>query len=223
MEDRATCPSCGVEQHEDAQFCPQCGARLAADESGDVDLAVARSQRRIFGLAPPGVLAALAAILLAFAIVALATGRWIVGILLLAGAAALAWLAAWTVRRIPDARVAQLAIAAGDVARGHAGFARVSIASWGTAGWQVMRARALQRRLASQQRTLVNSLGEAVFRGDDERAEQLKAEAHACADRIRQNERELELALAAARERVSRERDAIQATERFAPGPPPGE
>jgi hypothetical protein len=221
------CPSCGAESPAGTRFCPHCGARLDGDESSEapvsaattpLDVTFGRTARHTFGLAPPEALLALAAVTLVIAVALFALGHWIFAGLSLMTAVVFARFFVWTSRRLPGKRVAQLAVAASDAASGHAGFARVSISSWWSANWALLRQRTLQRRIAYEQRGLINALGEAVFRGDNERAEQLKAKARACGERIAEHERELALAIAAARERVSRERVAIQQTERLSHG-----
>jgi hypothetical protein len=221
------CRFCGAALQSDARFCPQCGARLVEDDVADarpattpLDVAFARGERHTFGLAPPELVLALGLVAFLLAVFFLATGHWIVGAVLVAVALVLARFVVWTARRLPGKRVAQLAVAASNAASDHAGFARVSVSSWLHAGRQVMRLRLQQRQLVAEQHALIRALGEAVFRDDVERAGQLKEQAHACGERIREHERQLELAFATARERVSRERVAIQPTEQLAGGPP---
>jgi hypothetical protein len=233
------CPVCGAEAHESARFCAQCGARLEQADAEAVDdatrpstvsapAAFARANRHVFGLAPPELVLTGALVALLLGVYLLAVEHWIAGALLVALAAVLGRFFLWTTRRLPEQRVARLAAAVGTAASGRAEFARVSVSSWTSAGWQVLRLRQLQRRLEREQSELIRALGEAVFHDDTERAEQLKAEARACGEQIEQHAEELRLALEAARERVNRERAAIQPTEAltreqaepFAPGVP---
>jgi hypothetical protein len=180
-----------------------------------------RSARRTFGLAPTEALLALAALTLVGALAAFGLGHWILGGVLLIATAALGRFFIWTSRRLPGKRVAQLAVAASNAASGHAEFARVSLSSWWSANWALLRLRTQQRRIAYEQRGLINALGEAVFRDDIDRADQLKTQARACGERIAEHERELALEIAAARERVIRERVSIQSTQRLPHGDPP--
>jgi hypothetical protein len=212
----AACPSCGALSHDGARFCPQCGVRLDGDGAHVAGGSTFHAARHTFGLAPPALVLVLAVIAFVLAVVLFALGHWIAGLVLVVLAAGLARFFVWTARQLPEQRVAQLAVAASNAASGHAGFARVSVSSWWSAGWDVLRLRTLQRRLAREQAGLIRALGEAVFRDDTERAEQLKAQAQACGERIAEHESELRHALDAARERVSRERVAIQPTELLA-------
>ena len=220
MEDPAShpaaCPSCGADSQKGSRFCPQCGARLDGD-AGGARGSTFRAARHTFGLAPPALVLTLALLALVLAVVLLALGHWIAGIVLLVAGVALGRFVVWTARQLPEQRVAQLAVAASNAASGRAGFAKVSVSSWLSANRELLRVRTLQRRLVREQRALIHALGEAVFRDDAERAEQLKADARACGERIEEHERNLRLALEAARERVSRERVAIQPTEQLAP------
>ena len=161
----------------------------------------------------------LALVMLVVAVFSLARGDWLVGGVSLVVAVVLVRFFVWTTQRAPEGRVAQLAAGASGAARGRAGFAWVSLASWSTAGREALRLRRLQHHLEHEQRDRIHALGDAVFRDDAERVEQLKAEAHACAEQIEEHARDLRLALEAARERVSRERVAIAPTELVAPDP----
>ena len=213
----STCPSCGAETAEGVRFCPQCGTRLDGEDAATAGASTFTAERHVFGLAPPEILVGLALVTLVVGVFALVFGRWIAGIVLLVVGAALWWFFTWTARRLPDGRMAHLATAASDAARSRAGFAWVSVSSWSGAGLKVLRLQRARRGLLREQSVLVHALGEAVFRDEDQRAEQLKQEARACADRIEENEKELRLALATARERVSKERATIQPTERLSP------
>jgi hypothetical protein len=212
------CPSCGAALQESARFCPECGTRLDGGTAHDPQSSTFTAERHVFGLAPPEILVAFALLMLVVGVFSLAFGHWIAGIVLIVAGAALWWLFTWTAQRLPDGRAAHLATAAtaaGDAARSRAGFAWVSLSSWSGVGVKALRLRRVQRRLAIEQSALIHALGEAVFREDVERADELKDKARACAERIEENEKELRLALEAARERVSRERAAIQPTEAF--------
>jgi hypothetical protein len=77
----------------------------------------------------------------------------------------------------------------------------------------VVRLRSRQRRLRREQRALIRSLGDAVYGEQRRRAAELKAQAREREEQIDECARELLAALEVARERVSRERLAIQPTE----------
>jgi hypothetical protein len=208
-----------------ARFCAQCGTGLAAGDRpeelagelgpGDTlldPMTRVYAERRVFGLAPPALVFGLALLGLLLAVVFMAGGHWLVGTVLLIVAVALGALFMSVARQLPQGRLAQAAVEVGDEARWRAGFAWVSMSSWSHAGREVVRLRTLQRRLRLEQSALIAALGQAVYAEDEERAGVLSADAHAREEQIEECERQLRLALAAARERVDRERKAIEPT-----------
>ena len=234
-----TCPTCGAESAPEARFCAQCGGQLPPAETGmgmppaeggpaeplpsfaepspshAEPSAVAAPERHVFGLAPPGLVLALAVGGLVVAIVMFAVGHWVAGVVLLLVALGLGALLASTVRQVPDGRVAQAVTRARADARGRAGLAWVSLVSWLGAGREVVRLRRARLDLRREQKALIHALGDAVYRGDLAQAAMLKGEVRARAERIEECERKLAAALAAARERVGRERRTIQPTKVF--------
>jgi len=221
------CATCGAETAADAQFCAHCGTRLvAADAPAAGDLPAgelgpvshAYAERRVFGLAPPALVFALALCALVVATVLFVAGHWVAGLVLLILSAGFAALFLAAARQLPQGRLAHAAVEASDRARWRAGFARVSVSSWTWAGREVVRLRVLQRRLRREQRGLIYDLGEAVLAGEDGRAEALTSEARARGERIDECERQVRLTLASAHERVGRERAVVEPTRILADG-----
>lgn len=219
------CSTCAAEAPEGARFCPQCGNELERreeSESSSVPWPTVVHERHVFGLAPPAVVFTIAVVGFAAAAFLLASGHLLLGAVLLVVAA---WFGAFFVslaRRTPESRFARVMVDVGNTARGWAWYAWVSVSSWSSASRQAVWLRTTQRRLRHEQSGLIRSLGDAVYRDDEGRAENLKAEAQALGKRIEKCERELRLVLDAARSRRGRERSAISATEVLA-GPPPHE
>lgn len=214
----SACPTCGGRLPQDARFCPRCGSRLGDEEEPQPSaeygpVALAQAERRIFGVTPPGAIFALALVALAFAIYCLATGGWLAAGVLAIVSAGLAMFFVETARRLPDGRLARTALDLTDRARGRAGFIWVSLSSWSNAGRETVRLRSLQHRLRREQTALIAELGKEVYRGDDTRAEELKAEARALGERIEECSVQLHSALEDARMRVGRERMGIQPTQ----------
>jgi hypothetical protein len=210
------CPTCGAGQPLEARYCSSCGSRLAGEA------APVRWERRTFGLAPPLPLLALSLAALGIACFLLASGRWPTGLALLPVGLALALLFVSAARQQPDARVAGTALRLVDAARRRSGFAWVAATSWSAAGREVVRLRARERRLRHEQRTLLQSLGEAVLRERSEEASLLESAARIQDELIEACLRDLEQALAHARERIDRERLTVQPTEALASDPPGG-
>lgn len=226
----SACATCSAVAPESARFCPQCGTRLGGGDTREVDglpsedpgwspVALVQPERRMFGLAPPGFLFAIALFAFFLTVLLLASGHWVAGLVLLVVAAGLGALFVSAARRLPEGRLARVTVGVSNEARWRAGFAWVSLSSWSRASREVVRLRGLQRRLRREQAELIRALGEAVYREDDGRAQALKAEARACGQQIEECAQELAYALATARARVGRERVAIQPTQVLAGEP----
>ncbi|HWB22765.1 MAG TPA: zinc ribbon domain-containing protein [Gaiellaceae bacterium] len=217
------CAVCTTEAPEDARFCPQCGAELGqrvTDESPPVEWpTVLHDERRVFGLAPPAVVFAIAMAGFALAIFLLATGHLVLGAVLLIAASWFGAFFASLARRMPQSKFARLSVDAGNTVRGWAWYAWVSLSSWSSAGRKAVRLRAAQRRLRHEQSGVIRDLGDAVYRADETRADELKAKAQALGKQIEESERELRLVLDATRSRIGRERSAIRPTQVLV-GPP---
>ncbi len=214
----SACPTCGGGLPEEARFCPRCGSRVGDEEVPPTSpeygpVALAQAERRTFGITPPLAIFALGFLAFAFAVYCLATGRWIAGAVLLIVGAGLAMFFVETARRLPDGRLARTAVDLTDRARGRAGFVWLSLSTWSHAGRETVRLRGLQHRLRHEQTALITELGKAVYHGDNERADELKAEARALGERIEDCSVQLQSALDTARSRVGRERMGIQPTQ----------
>jgi hypothetical protein len=219
------CSTCAAEAPEGARFCPQCGTVLERREESEpsaVPWPTVVHERHVFGLAPPAVVFAIAVAGFAAAAFLLASGHLLIGAVLLVAAA---WFGAFFVslaRRTPESKFARATVEAGNIARGWAWYAWVSVSSWSSASRKAVWLRTAQRRLRHEQSGVIRALGDAVYRDDETGAENLKAEAQALGKRIDKCERELQRVLEDARSRRGRERSAISPTEVLA-GPPPRE
>lgn len=231
------CPSCRSQIPPEAQFCPQCGTHLTSGETlelragpvvadprtaADVPAAasapaVHQAHRRPLGIHPVPLLGGLGAILLVAAIVLLAVGSWVAGLILLGiGAASLA-LFSGGVRREPDAPVVRLVLRTTGRARAVGGLMAVAIRAWARAAVDLIRIRGRQRRLRHELKANLAPLGEAVHRDDEQRAQALKQQAAEIDQQLGQAKRDASAAVAEARRQIERERSTIQPTEAFAP------
>jgi membrane protein implicated in regulation of membrane protease activity len=118
---------------------------------------------RLFGVAPPATVGALGAFMLALAIVLLAVGHWLGGILLLALAVGLAALFRSALTRDRDSRLARLALGGAEAVGARCRFAGVWLSAWVGAGREVMRLQSEQWRLRVELRGKLARLGEAVY------------------------------------------------------------
>ena len=225
-EQPGNCASCGTPLPAQARFCPSCGAAVEgvatvrADvpphETSAAPASVTRVTPRWFGVAPATLVFAVAAVALIAGILLLVTGALVAGLLLL-GLALLLFAAFLEVaRRKPDAPVAQRAAGAADSFRARAGFAAQALRTRSSAKRAITRRRAQALQLQGERDRLVRSLGESVYRGEDDSAlreqiaavEARQAALHAEAEEIARH----------ADQEVERASRAVQPTEIRPPG-----
>jgi hypothetical protein len=180
-----------------------------------------RVNRRPLGLAPVRLLGGGTLLALLLAIVFFALGSWPVGLVLLACAVALVALLLVAVEREPDDPAAQAAIIAADRARSQTRLIGVAARAWSRAGVTVVRFRQRRYRLRWRLRRQLEPLGEAAYRGDEDRVEILKAQARRMEDALRQAERETAAAVQAARAEIERERAFSDRTQSLPVHDPP--
>jgi hypothetical protein len=204
---RGECSNCGASTPRLAQFCPACGTPVDAGSTVRADVpphettaapvTVARASPRWFGVTPPTAMFGLAAAALVIAVVLLAGGSWIAGLLVL-GLALLLFAAFLEVaRRKPDAPVVERAADAADSLLARAGFAAHALRTRSSARREIVRRRGELVRLMAERERLLRELGAAVFAGEegtpvrtriaalDERAAALAAEAEEIAEQAR--------------------------------------
>jgi len=176
-----SCPNCGVRLETPGRFCPDCGVRLAGaddvtveaippDETGQVPVNVTVAEPRYFGVTPPIAILVLAVVALALAIVTFATGHPLPGILLLVAAAAFTAAFVAASRRLPDNRLARASTNVVGRVRDHAGFAAGAVGAYSGAQLELFRLRREYADLVAQRAAAARSFGEAVYRGADEDA-----------------------------------------------------
>ena len=181
------------------------------------------AEPRIFGLVPPALALALGIGALAVAIVVLASGALVAGLIWIAAGAVLIALALDASRRWPASTLPRLAVRAADGAGRHFGLARVTAGAWGEASRRIVSMRHEIRALRSEREQRVAELGEAAYREDQNEMQRLRERIAAIEQRIEACEREMDEALAGARERVKKEKVSVRPTEEFAvaEAPPP--
>jgi hypothetical protein len=227
-----TCPSCGTNLPRDARFCPACGVQVNAgstvqaavppNETGPVPVSLQRSEPHWFGIAPPQVLLATAAIAFVLAIPLFATGHWPYGLILLGAAALLLAAFLEAARRRPDSGVTRASVDARERAR---------------SSWETLRARQVAtveaRRIQSallliesDRGRALQDLGAAAHAGDavaEAAARTHLGELDAHETELRT---QLDATLGQADERIRKARLPVQDTMMVLPtepSPPPGE
>jgi hypothetical protein len=227
-----TCPSCATNLPRDARFCPACGVQVDAgstvqaavppNETGPVPVSLQRSEPHWFGIAPPHVLLATAAIAFVLAIVLFATGHWPYGLILLGGAALLLAAFLEAARRRPDSGVTRASFDARERAR---------------SSWETLRARqaatvearriqsALVQLESDRGRTL-QDLGAAAHVGDAAAEAAVRARLGELDAPEAELRARLDATLGEADERIRKARLPVEDTMMVLPtepGPPPGE
>jgi len=214
------CPSCETPLPPDARFCPGCGRAtdapaddLPVEEPGAaVPVKVREAEPEYFGLGAPALVFGVAVVLLVLAVLLLALGNWVAGLLLLAASFLLfpAFLAG--VRRWPESAIAQLSLRTADRARDEASVAAETISTWSRAGREVVRRRKEQFGLRRELDDKLRELGRSVLEADGA-TPALTAQARELDERLRTSEQELAQTLASARRHVRSERAAISSTK----------
>jgi hypothetical protein len=174
---------------------------------------VHRSTRRPLGIHPVPLLAAAGGLALVLAVVLLAAGALIGGLLGLAVALAALGLFAGGVRREPDAPAADHTLRAAGRVRALAWLAAVTGRASAGASWELLRIRRRQHALRRELKATLAPLGEAVHRGDDERADALKLTAAALEQQLDETKRAASEVIAATRRELERQRTGIEPTE----------
>src|SRR5579884_4273274 len=166
------------------------------------------AHRRPLGLEPAAVLALAGGIALLSCVILFAAGAWIAAVILLGVSCGLGALFLVAVGREPETRLARWTLRTLARAGALRRLAAVAARAWWRGGRLRLR---LRRRLPA--------LGEAVHRGEERRAAELRAQTAALEAQLRAAERDRAAAREAARRAIARERARAEATGRLAPPP----
>jgi hypothetical protein len=218
VEGVPTCPNCRLAVSADARFCPHCGARL---DGGTEPGAISYSQPepRLFGVLLPTPTFVLACIVLGGSLAGFISGSPVLGVMLLAFAAALFVLFYGAAERNPEDGIARTAVDAVGRVSGWLRFSRESASAWSGAGARVVKLKQELRPLRTERKNVQLALGQAAFEQDEAQVASLRARMAEIDDAIAERERESAEAVARARHRVEDERVAVQPTEHIAPEP----
>jgi hypothetical protein len=239
MAEPLSCPVCDQDVIQTAKFCPRCGVALGP--SGTAEMLTGRpspetrellaglpddphtriheAQRRPFGAHPAPLLGGLALASLVIAIVLIAAGVWVVAVIALGlGLGAIA-LFIPAIRHDPTAPTARASRRAAAQATATAGLVAVTARTWARAAVSLLEIKRRRVRLRRRLHRQMGPLGEAVYRGEDERAEVLKASAARLEQELGDADRQASAVVSRARERTGREKATVQPTQELPADP----
>ncbi len=172
-----------------------------------------RVEPRYYGLTPHLLVGALGATALIAGVALLAGGSAAVGMLLLVAGLFLAGLFAEQARRRRSSSLDKAAAAAIDRSLAVAGFTRVTVASWTSAGRRAAKLRLEAMKLARERSHVQYELGGAVHAGDETRTQELRERMRALDTAIEDRARQAAAAIATAQRRTRDERRAVASTQ----------
>ena len=220
----ANCTNCGARLPKESRFCPECGVRtsvaktgtaveeLPPDETGHVPVHKVAAAPRYFGIAPPLALFTLTVALVVAAVVVFMGGNTIAGALLLAAAGLFSMLFVAASKRLPDNAVARVGRGVLRTVRDRTGFAVEAVSVHSTARVELFRLRREFGELVARRSEAARALGEAVYGGAEEEAEDARKQMRELERALADNEREMKTVTEAATERIQRAQLQVQPT-----------
>jgi hypothetical protein len=210
-----TCPACRLTVTADARFCASCGTQV--DGASRPSIAYSQPEPRLFGVLAPLPTFVLACIFVVGALFSVLAESWILGVLLLAFAAATFVLFYGAAERDPTSSVARATLGGVGRVSSWTRLAYGSAGAWSGAGRRLLELRRELRPLHQERREVQLALGDAAFRQDEATVASLRARISEIDDAIATRERERTETRATARNRVEDERFAARRTEFLPP------
>jgi hypothetical protein len=219
-----SCANCGAPLPKDSRFCPECGVRVPAaddptaveqvppEETGRVPVHTVAAEPHYFGVAPPLALFALATISLALAIAFLVAGRAFLAAALLISAGVFLALFVAASRRLPDNAVARTSRSASRTLRDRTGFAVEALSVHSSTRREVFRLRHEVAELVASRADAARALGEAVYGGADDDAEEARNRMSEVDRALAEKEAEMTRVTESANERIRRAQLQVQPT-----------
>ena len=224
---KAECESCAAKLPAKSRFCPQCGAsvgvpsgetavqELPPTETGPVPVDPFVAERRFFGVPPSTILFGIGVGALTLAILLLAIGHFVWGLILFVlAASALAAFVSQT-RRLPGeaSSLAKASLEALDAVRARAGAAVETVAAQRSARVELAGLRRELSGLAAVRSDRLRELGEAVYKGDTAATRGLKKQLQELDDEIEAKEEQMTKVTLEANERIGRAQLQVQPTQ----------
>ena len=221
------CDSCGSKVPAESRFCPQCGASVAvpsgetavqelpANETGPVPVDPFVAERRLFGVPPSTILFGIGVAAITLAVLLLAIGHFVWGLILFVLAALVLATFVSQTRRLPaeTSGVAKASLAALDTVRARAGAAVETVAAQGTARIERAGLRRELSGLAAVRTDRLRELGEAVYEGNRTATRELKKQIQELDDEIKAKEEQMTKVVQEANERIGRAQLQVQPTQ----------
>jgi hypothetical protein len=226
------CFTCGAAVPPRSRFCAECGSVFDEDthetvettrldipphETGPVPVTRMEAPKRVFGAAPPTTLLVLTLAALGGAVVLLALGQLLVGIVLLAAGGLVAVAFLRVARRLPESPVVRASVDAVGAARARAGSAARAVAA--TAAGRRRLARLRHERLSAdaERDRLLRDLGAATYTGDGAAGEAATAKVRELDELIGAQEAEMTAVQAWMQEQLRHARLEVRRTELLEP------
>lgn len=199
----------------DARFCASCGTPV--DGASRPSIAYSQPEPRLFGVLAPVPTFVLACIVLVGSLVSLFAQSWILGVMLLAFAAAMFVLFYGAAERDPTSAVAKIALGAVVRISSWTRLGRGSAGAWIRAARRLLELRRELGPLRKERQEVQLALGDAAFRQDEATVASLRARISEIDDAIAAREHERTATRATARSRVEDERFEARRTQFLPP------
>ena len=186
---------------------------LLASQNPRPRASIHESHRRPLGAPPPAFLGALSLAALLLVLILLITGSWIGAIIALGAFIGLITLFIPAVRHDPNSQAARVTRRSVSNATNSARFAAVAARAWTHAGISLLHVKQRRLRLKRELHSQLAPLGQAVHRGDQARAEDLKARADELEQQLQDIDGNALAIVEGAREVVEREKATSQPTQ----------
>jgi hypothetical protein len=188
--------------------------QVPVSETGPAPVTYERTERRLFGVTPPALLAAVALVLLSAGIVLAVTGSLVAGLVLVAIGLLFAALFSEAVRRRPTDPFARVVDDRLRGAGAYAGFAGRSVSAWWRARRELRGLRRGLRTLAAERREGLLALGEACYADDADEMAARREHIRELDERASGLQARASEVVATYRRELAGEKLAVQPTER---------
>ena len=201
----ASCAYCGARLDDDARYCLQCGRRTdASGTAGDT---------HFYGVTPTSLVLVLVGAAVGVAVVLFILGHWPIGLLVVGIALLLLLAVLESARRTERGSVTRSTADALYGFRARATVAAESVATRGRAAKRLHDVRGELQRLGHLRNRLLVELGEAVYRGDDRGAAEVRSRIGDLDRLAAQREEEMQAIVEARNRHLERGRLEVQPTQ----------